>query len=379
MLSLKSNTEFDIIGFGEVMLRLTAPQKEKISQSETFEKGAAGTELNVASGAAMLGARTAIITKLPANKMGHFIRNKIRYGDVSDDYIVYDERPEKRLGVYYYESGAYPRKSAVIYDRANSSATALTMDEIPADIYDKTKIFHISSISLAIGEGLRETAIEAIKRFKAAGALISFDVNYRATLWSEEEAKRVVESVFPYVDLLFVSEETSRRMLRRTGTLEEIMRGYAQTYGCRLVAATRREVVSPMRHNFGSKLFYDGLFYEEPPYMGIEVIDRIGSGDAYIAGVLYGLVSGGDIVRALEVGNALSAVKNTILGDMPASSIEEIEGVIRSHKATDVRTKCCADFYGKCRKFLLWQGTFCRPARFRRRSVPLYPPRARIA
>ena len=334
MLSLKSNTEFDIIGFGEVMLRLTAPQKEKISQSETFEKGAAGTELNVASGAAMLGARTAIITKLPANKMGHFIRNKIRYGDVSDDYIVYDERPEKRLGVYYYESGAYPRVSVVVYDRANSSATALTMDEIPADIYDKTKIFHISSISLAIGEGLRETAIEAIKRFKAAGALISFDVNYRATLWSEEEAKRVVESVFPYVDLLFVSEETSRRMLRRTGTLEEIMRGYAQTYGCRLVAATRREVVSPMRHNFGSKLFYDGLFYEEPPYMGIEVIDRIGSGDAYIAGVLYGLVSGGDIVRALEVGNALSAVKNTILGDMPASSIEEIEGVIRSHKAT---------------------------------------------
>ena len=334
MLKLKENTEFDIIGLGEVMLRLSAPNKEKISQSEVFEKEAAGTELNVASGAAMLGARSALLTKLPSSKMGHFIRNRIRYGDVSDDYIVYDDSPTKRLGIYYSETGAYPRKSAVIYDRAGSSATTLTIDEIPADIYEKTKIFHVSSISLAIGEGLRATAIEAIRRFKAAGAMISFDVNYRATLWSEEEAKQVVESVFPYVDFLFVSEETSRRMLQRTGTLEEIMRGYAKDYGCTLVATTRREVVSPMRHNFGSKILFEDEFYEEPPYMGIEVIDRIGSGDAYIAGVLYGLVKSGDVRRALEVGNALSAIKNTILGDLPASSIDEIEGVIRAHKSS---------------------------------------------
>ena len=257
MLKLKENTEFDIIGLGEVMLRLSAPNKEKISQCEVFEKEAAGTELNVASGAAMLGARSALLTKLPSSKMGHFIRNRIRYGDVSDDYIVYDDSPTKRLGIYYSETGAYPRKSAVIYDRAGSSATTLTIDEIPADIYEKTKIFHVSSISLAIGEGLRATAIEAIRRFKAAGAMISFDVNYRATLWSEEEAKQVVESVFPYVDFLFVSEETSRRMLQRTGTLEEIMRGYAKDYGCTLVATTRREVVSPMRHNFGSKILFE--------------------------------------------------------------------------------------------------------------------------
>ena len=100
MLKLKENTEFDIIGLGEVMLRLSAPNKEKISQSEVFEKEAAGTELNVASGAAMLGARSALLTKLPSSKMGHFIRNRIRYGDVSDDYIVYDDSPAKRLGIY---------------------------------------------------------------------------------------------------------------------------------------------------------------------------------------------------------------------------------------------------------------------------------------
>ena len=333
-MQFKENTDFDLIGLGEVMLRLSPPNKEKISQSETFEKNAGGSELNVVSGAAMLGIRSAIITKLPESKMGHFIRNKIRYGNVSDDYIIYDHSDDRRLGIYYYESGAYPRKSSVIYDRAKSSFTTLSLDELPDDIYEKTKIFHISSITLALDPNLKETSIEMIKRFKAAGAYISFDVNYRAALWSEEEAKKTIESIFPYVDFLFVSEETSRRMLQRTGTLEEIMQGYVKDYGCTLVATTRREVVSPTHHNFNSKIYYEGKFYEEKPYNNIEVIDRIGSGDAYLAGVLFGLIKYGTPERALEIGNALSAVKNTVLGDMSASSIDEIESVIKSHKAT---------------------------------------------
>jgi 2-dehydro-3-deoxygluconokinase len=333
-MKFKENTDYDIVGLGEVMLRLSPPDKEKISQSETFDKNAGGSELNVVSGAAMLGVRSAIITKLPENKMGHFIRNKIRYGNVSDDYIIYDHSPEKRLGIYYYESGAYPRKSSVIYDRANSSVCSLSTSELPEDIYGKTKIFHVSSITLALSPSLKETTLELIKKFKEAGAYISFDVNYRASLWSEEEAKKVVESIFPYVDFLFVSEETSRRMLQRTGTLEEIMKGYANDYGCTLIATTRREVVSPTHHNFNSKIYMNGQFYEEEPYNNIEVIDRIGSGDAYLAGVLYGLIKYGTAERAIEIGNALSAVKNTVLGDMSASSIEEIESVIKSHKAT---------------------------------------------
>ena len=293
-----------------------------------------GSELNVVSGAAMLGARSAILTKIPNNKIGHFVRNKIRYGNVSDDYLVYDDSPDARLGLYYYESGAYPRKSSVIYDRAGSSVCSLKLSDIPEDIYGKTKVFHMSSITLALSDTLRQTALEILKKFHEAGAYISFDVNYRAALWSEEEARKVIEGVFPYVDFLFVSEETSRRMLRRTGTLEEIMKAYTVDYGCSLVATTRREVISPMRHNFGSKIYYDGRFYEEAPYENIEVIDRIGSGDAYLSGVLYGLIKTGDIQKALEIGNASSAVKNTVLGDMAASSIDEILGVIQSHKAT---------------------------------------------
>lgn len=333
-MNFKANTDFDLIGLGEVMLRLSPPNKEKISQSETFEKNAGGSELNVVSGAAMLGIRSAIITKLPENKMGRFIRNKIRYGNVSDDYIIYDTSDNKRLGIYYYESGAYPRKSSVIYDRANSSFCSLTLDELPSDIFEKTKIFHISSITLALDPHLKQNSLDMIKKFKAAGSYISFDVNYRAALWSEEEAKKVVETIFPYVDFLFVSEETSRRMLQRTGTLEEIMQGYANDYGCSLVATTRRDAISPTHHNFNSKMLYKGKFYEEAPYNNIEVIDRIGSGDAYLAGVLFGLLKYNSPERALEIGNALSAVKNTVYGDMSASSIGEIESIIKSHKAT---------------------------------------------
>jgi len=331
---IKEKAEFDLIGFGEVMLRLSPPNKEKISQSETFEKNAGGSELNVASGAAMLGIRSAVVTKLPKNKMGHFIARRIRYGNVSDDYVVWDYSDKKRLGIYYYESGVYPRKSAVVYDRANSSVCSLKLSEIPDDIFDKTRIFHISSISLALDLNLRETALAMIKMMKAKGVAISFDVNYRAALWSEEEARGVIERILPMVDILFVSEETSRRMLQRTGTLDEIMKGYADKYGCKIVATTRRDVVSPTRHNFGSRIYYDGKFYEEPHYMNIEVIDRIGSGDAYVAGVLYGILAEDDIERAMSFGNALSAVKNTVPGDMSASSLDEIESIIKSHKAT---------------------------------------------
>lgn len=331
---IPKDKEFDMVGMGEVMLRLSPDGKEKISQCETFDKNAGGSELNVVSGAAMLGARSAIITKIPQSKIGRFIRNKIRYGNVSDDYIVFDETPAQRLGIYYYESGAYPRKSSVIYDRANSSVTSLRLSELDQSMYGKTSVFHISSITLALGTGLRETALEVIRRMKESGATISFDVNYRANLWSEEEARSVIEKLFPMIDILFVSEETSRRMLQRTGTLEDIMKGYTEQYGIKLVATTRREVISPTRHNFGSKIYFDGKFYEEEPYKNIEVVDRVGSGDAYVAGVLFGLVIRRDVQHALEIGNALSAVKNTIEGDMCASSIKEIESIIRTHKAT---------------------------------------------
>ncbi len=334
---IKPQAEFDLIGLGEVMLRLSPPDKEKISQSEVFEKNCGGSEFNVASGAANLGIRSAVITKLPKNKMGHYISRRIRYGNVSDDYVVWDDSEGKRLGIYYYESGVYPRKSAVVYDRAASSVCSLTLDEIPEEIYQKTRLFHISSISLALSKTLRGTALNVIKKMKENGVSISFDVNYRAALWSEEEARAVITQILPMVDILFVSEETSRRMMQKTGDLDEIMASYCKEYGCKMVATTRREVVSPTRHNFGSRIYYNGKFYEESHYKNIEVIDRVGSGDAYVAGVLYGVLSGRNVEDCMAYGNALSAIKNTVSGDMSISSKDEVDSVIKSHRASGVQ------------------------------------------
>lgn len=326
---------FDAISMGEIMLRLSPPGSERIFRGDTFDKRCGGAEINVVSGIAMLGLHTGIISKLPDNYMGTFIKNRIRFCGVSDDFLVYDDSPEARLGVYYYESGVHPRKPSVIYDRKNSSINSLTLDEIPEETYSSTRLFHTCGITLALSKQCREVAIEVIKRFKAQGTCISFDVNYRANLWSEEEARETICSILPYVDILFVSEESSRRMFAKTGDLQSIMKSYCEEYGVSVVATTERTVISPRKHTFTSIIYSaeEDQFYEEEPYTNIEVVDRIGSGDAYVAGALFGLLKYGSFRKALEFGNAMSAVKNTIPGDLPASDFKEIERMIRSHQA----------------------------------------------
>ena len=327
--------EFAVLGLGEVLLRLSPPNKERILAGEVFEKRAGGSELNVVSGISLLGLRTGIITKLPANEIGKFIRNRIRFSGVSDDYVLLDSTVEARQGIYYYESGAAPRKPTVVYDRAHSSFSTLGLPEIPEEVYGKAAVFHTSGITLGLNKGLRAAARETIGRFRARGALISFDVNYRAALWTESEARAEIAGILPQVDLLFISEETLRKMFGRQGELEEIMAGFGAEYGCRMIASSRRKVLSPTRHTWDSLLYAreENRFYREEPYREIEVVDRIGSGDAYLAGVLFGLLRQGDCQRALEFGNAMAAIKNTIPGDMPVSDLGEITQVIREHQS----------------------------------------------
>lgn len=333
---MKTEKSFDLITMGEIMLRLSPPASERLVRGEVFEKRAGGAELNVASGVSLLGLRTGVISKLPQNDMGTFIKNRIRFMDVSDDCLIYDDKKDARLGIYYYESGAHPRKPSIVYDRANSSMTRIDINEIDPAIYSETKMFHTCGITLAIGEKPRSVAIEAMRRFKEAGALISFDVNYRANLWSEEQAKETILKVLPMVDVLFVSEETSRRMMQKTGTLNDIMKSYCSEYGAKIVATTQRTVISPKKHSFTSTIYSaeTDMFYSEKPYEDIDVVDRLGSGDAYCAGVLYGLLKYNDPQRALEYGNATASVKNTIPGDLPSSDLREIDSIIKGHKAT---------------------------------------------
>ena len=191
-------------------------------------------------------------------------------------------------------------------------------------MYTASKCFHTTGITLALNEDIRETTIEMIKRFKAAGTLVSFDVNFRGNLWTGDQARECILRILPYVDIFFCSEDTARLTFLKTGTAREMMKSFTEEFPISIVASTQRIVHSPKRHTFE--------YYEEEPYRDIEVVDRIGSGDAYISGALYGRLStDGDCARAVAFGNATAAVKNTIPGDLPSSNLEEIETIIHAH------------------------------------------------
>ncbi len=334
MIFAKKGKSFSALGFGEVMLRLSTPSFGRITHSESFEKSAGGSELNVVAGISMLGLRTGIITKLPKSEIGKFIKYKVRYSGTSDNYITYDSSLERRLGIYYYECGAYPRPSSVTYDRRASSFTTFKKEELFEDVYTKTEIFHTSGITLALGSGIRENLYGMMSRFKEGGALISFDVNYRAALWGEEEAKREILKILPLVDILFVSEETLRRTFGFGGELKDIHRAFAKEFPTLgIIASTKRIATSPRKHSFSSLVFdcKEGEHFEEEPYRDIDVVDRIGSGDAYVAGALFGLLKFGDIRKIAEYGDAMAALKNTVMGDMTECDLGDIEEIIRRH------------------------------------------------
>ena len=156
--------KFDLITFGEIMLRLSPPNYELMTRGDVFDKRAGGSELNVASGVSLLGLRTGVISRLPANALGTYIKNRVRFIGVSDDYLIYDDSPQARLGIYYYENGAAPRKPSIVYDRMNSSITRISLDEIPESVYTNTRMFHTSGITLALNENTRDVSCEMIKR-----------------------------------------------------------------------------------------------------------------------------------------------------------------------------------------------------------------------
>ena len=326
--------EFGVLGMGEVMLRLSPPGKERISHSEMFEKNVGGSELNVVSGLSMLGMRTGMITKIPQNEIGKFVRHRIRYHGTSDDYVIYDRSDKKRLGIYYYESGAYPRIPIVLYDRKESSFISFKTTDLPDEIYKKTNIFHTSGITLALDRSLRENVIETIKSFSKNGSYISFDVNYRASLWSEGEARENILRVLPFVNILFVSEETLRRMFGMSGRLEDMQRQLAQNnISLKIIASTRRKATSPTKHSFSSVIYdcSDDCYAVSKPYTDIDVVDRIGSGDAYVAGALYALLKYRSINEMAKYGDAMAALKNTVSGDATKCDISDIERIIKIH------------------------------------------------
>lgn len=333
---------FDLLTLGEILLRLSPNTNERLVQGDDLKRHIGGAELNVATGASLLGLHTGMLSKLPNHAMGIYARNKFRSMGVSDQYITYDMDMDSRIGIYFYENGAYPRKPSVVYDRKHTSMNKIKPTDFPDEVFQSAKCFHTSGITLALSPQVRETAIELIKQFKEAGTLISFDVNFRGNLWTAEEAKKHISSLLPYVDIFFCSEDTARLTFQKEGTIQDILRSFADEYPIQVISSTRRIVHSPKIHSFSSMVYEKehDTYYEEKPYEKIEVIDRIGSGDAYIAGFLYGLLKeNGNCQSAMEYGNAIGAIQNTILGDLPVFDKQEIKQMIQEQKKNNITSE----------------------------------------
>lgn len=334
--------KYDLVTFGQLLMRLSPAPGERLQRTGVLDRNAGGAEFNVAAGASQMGLKTAMIAKLPTHAVGQFMKGAMKGNGVSEEYVIADESPDARVGLYYYEYGASPRKPSTVYDRRDSSIYSLTMDEIDESVFENTKCFHTTGITMALSPELRELTKQLIRKFKEHGALVSFDVNYRANLWSGDEARKAITEILPSIDIFFCSDSTARLTFLKEGTTREIIRSFTEEYPIKAVFATDRTVHSPKVHDFTSIAYSarDHEFYEEKGYEGIDVTDRIGSGDQYISGALYGILhEGGDIRRAVIYGNAAAALKNTVPGDLPVTSIEEIRNVIEAHYSEGFQTE----------------------------------------
>lgn len=202
--------KYDVITLGEILLRLSTPINGRLAQGDTFMKHLGGAELNIASEIGQLGLNTAIISKIPTNLLAAFIKNQLNASRVSENYLIEDHSDDSRIGIYYYEYGSYPRKPRVVYDRKHSSINNIEISDVPQTLFYNTRLFHTSGITLGLGGKAQDFAIHCIKEFKKQGTLISFDVNYRANLWTGAEARKCIEAILPYVDIFFCSEDTAR-------------------------------------------------------------------------------------------------------------------------------------------------------------------------
>lgn len=331
-----------VLSFGEILLRLTAPGYTKLFQRDSLDATFCGGEANVAVSLANFGLDSAFLTKLPEGDLGRAAVNSLRYFGVDVGNILYGDG---RLGLYYLEKGASQRPSKVIYDRAFSAIALAKREDFDwKHIFSNVGWFHWSGINPALSEEMAEICLDACKEAKSNGVTISCDLNYRRTLWSSEQAQKTMTSLMPYVDIVVANEEDAEKVLGikpenndvEAGKLnkagyEFVAKQICDRYQCKYVAITLRESYSASLNGW-SGMLYDASnerAYYSKKY-DIQLVDRVGGGDSFTAGIIYGLITGMPNERAIEFATAASCLKQTMEGDYNRATVEEVENLISS-------------------------------------------------
>jgi 2-dehydro-3-deoxygluconokinase len=329
-----------IITLGELMLRLSPPGFQRFVQTPSFEVSFGGGEANVAASLAHYGMESYFVSKLPTHEIGQAAVNYLRRYGVSDRFIV---RGGDRIGIYFLETGACQRGSKVIYDRAGAAVTTLTPDELDLDaLVDGARWFHWTGITPALGETPRRTLTALCRAARAAGATISCDLNYRKKLWTVQEAQSTMRPLMEYVDVCIANEEDAQKSLGMSAGATDVEAAHLEedayhdllyrlrdTFDFKKVAITLRESFSASMNGWSALLLDDVDCLE--PYRSrryeIQLVDRVGGGDAFASGLIYGLLNKDNTRDALEYAVAASCLKQTIPGDFNLVSRAEVDAL----------------------------------------------------
>ncbi len=322
------------VTFGEIMLRLAPNGYDRFVQAREFGVVYGGGEANVAVSLANYGKEVCFVTKLPKHEIGQAAVNELRRYGVNTDYIT---RSGDRVGIYFCEKGASQRPSKVIYDRANSSIAEAMISDFNWDkVFEGAEWFHFTGITPALSDQCAAITLEAVKKAKAAGVTVSVDLNYRKKLWSTEKAGKVMSEIVKYCDVVIANEEDAEKVFNikaeatdiEKGNLnnegyKDVARQLQQRFELQYVAITLRESFSAFDNGWSAMLYDGNEFYKSKRY-NIHIVDRVGGGDSFSGGLIYGLASGMSNAEALEFATAASCLKHTIEGDFNMVSKEEV-------------------------------------------------------
>lgn len=326
-LTTSSNaTEYDLITLGETMWRLSTQGFVRLDMVDSLEVKVGGAESNLAIGLSRLGKKVAWWSRLPENPLGQHVAQTLRTFGVDVSGIYWQK--DARLGTYFIEFGSPPRPTQVVYDRANSAASQMQPDDFDWSVFQRTKRLHLTGITPALSQSCLETVKRAIKEAHAAGLQISFDLNYRAKLWSWDECRPVMDELASQCHLVIGATRDAQNLVAEKIEGEALARHLNERWQGATVVVTK-----------GSKgaVAFDGTnFYDVPAYTDVQVVDRVGAGDAFDTGLLCALLDGKSLPEAVRYGHAVAALKMTVPGDMALVSRAEVEALL-ADQSTDIQ------------------------------------------
>ncbi|MHB8062166.1 MAG: PfkB family carbohydrate kinase [Ruminiclostridium sp.] len=326
-----------VVTFGELMLRLAPNGYLRFVQADSFEATYGGGEANVAVSLSNFGLDAKFVTKLPKHEIGQAAVNSLKKYGVDTSGIV---RGGDRVGIYYLEKGASQRPSKVIYDRSFSAIALAVHEDFDWDkLFEGVEWFHFTGITPALSDNAADICLAAGKKAKEKGIKVSFDLNYRKNLWPCQKAQEVITKLTPYIDVCIANEEDAEKVfgiktdntdvaggkLSRKG-YKQVAEKLVSQYGFKLVAITLRESISASDNNWSAMLYDGEEFYFSKKY-NVHIIDRVGGGDSFGAGLIYAQLSNFTSEDTIEFAVAASCLKHTIEGDFNLMSVAEVKAL----------------------------------------------------